>query len=151
MGDTVALYDQNIIAAWNSVVQCTDVVFFLGDFGFGNKQYLCEILESLNGFIYFVQGNHDSNKFVRSYGRFERVVVLDRRQVVTIDDAEILLSHKPQDNQSMFNIHGHEHYRFPDNIPNRRFNVSVDACIAYNDGVCFTPISWDRIKLKNKV
>ena len=47
-----------IIENWNDLVTDEDIVYFLGDFCFG--QYKC-FEERLNGKIIFIKGNHDKN------------------------------------------------------------------------------------------
>ena len=52
--------NEAIINNWNSVVTTRDIVYHLGDFGFGNASQLRPILERLNGRIHLVPGSHDT-------------------------------------------------------------------------------------------
>ena len=51
--------NQEIIKRWNSVVSKNDIVYHLGDFAFGNKNFIESIVNQLNGKIYLILGNHD--------------------------------------------------------------------------------------------
>lgn len=57
--DTQAM-NRDMIAKWNAQVGKTDLVFHLGDFGFGSHGRLRGIREALNGSIFLIKGNHDS-------------------------------------------------------------------------------------------
>ena len=49
----------DLIAKWNSVVGHDDVVYHLGDFGFGDPHGLNRIRHALNGKVVWIKGNHD--------------------------------------------------------------------------------------------
>ena len=55
------VYEMNetLINNWNSVVTPEDIIYHLGDFGFGTKEELQEIFDRLNGYKYLIMGNHD--------------------------------------------------------------------------------------------
>jgi calcineurin-like phosphoesterase family protein len=52
--------NRDLIAKWNSKVGNSDLVFHLGDFGFGSHGRLRGIREALNGSVFLIKGNHDS-------------------------------------------------------------------------------------------
>lgn len=57
---TIQEHDEYIINAWNQTVLKRDTVFVLGDFSFkADKTYVDAVRDRLNGYIKFVQGNHD--------------------------------------------------------------------------------------------
>ena len=64
------LHDEMLIKRWNSVVGKNDVVWFLGDLGMGNREYLKSLVGRLNGIKKMVMGNHDnfSEDFYRECG-----------------------------------------------------------------------------------
>ena len=98
-----------LIRQWNGLVGPEDMVWHLGDFGFGDKIQIQAWVAALNGEKRLIRGNHDtnSNQWYRDCGFLE---VYD--YPVVIKDF-IILSHKPMDiiNQhSVFgNIYGHVH------------------------------------------
>ena len=50
---------EKLISNWNNTVPKDGIVFFLGDFAFGNSTEWIKIINQLNGYIYFILGNHD--------------------------------------------------------------------------------------------
>ena len=54
--DNVEGMDRTLITNWNKVVEPKDIVYHLGDFCFRNPE---RYLNALNGYIYFIYGNHD--------------------------------------------------------------------------------------------
>ena len=51
--------NEYIINKWNSVVNENDVVYHLGDVGFGNTEELKQLVGRLNGTKILIRGNHD--------------------------------------------------------------------------------------------
>ena len=84
--------NEELIKRWNSVVGKDDIVWHLGDFGMGNKEYITNLVHCLNGRIFLIQGNHDNHTVAWYYDcGFERVY--DRP--IIIDDY-FILSHRPR-------------------------------------------------------
>jgi len=54
-------HDAAIIENWNKVVKYNDCVFLLGDLMLNNNENGIKKLNMLNGTIYYIRGNHDSN------------------------------------------------------------------------------------------
>ena len=52
-------HDENLIENWNSRVTNKDIVYHLGDFGFGQKDKLQDIFNRLKGRKRLIRGNHD--------------------------------------------------------------------------------------------
>lgn len=50
---------EHLIHNWNSRIQPKDLVYVLGDFSFGNKNEIKDILSKLNGIKVLILGNHD--------------------------------------------------------------------------------------------
>ena len=111
-----------LIDKWNKVVKDDDLVYFLGDFGFGNDKELEEIGRRLKGHKTIIIGNHDGRKYnvdrtikynptlvnhFKSCG-FERV---EFNPIIL--KGCFILSHEPlyYMNESIpyFNIYGHVH------------------------------------------
>ena len=101
--------NEDLIAKWNAVVGKDDIVWHLGDFCFGSKDHIKEIVPRLNGRINLVLGNHDHHKIAFYYEcGFNRVY--DHPVVIS---NFFILSHEPlqwvPDNTPMCNIFGHVH------------------------------------------
>lgn len=58
--------NDQLIRKWNSRVKEDDVVYYLGDFCFGNRKSFKYFEGQLNGKIIFVKGNHDKNNGVKT-------------------------------------------------------------------------------------
>ncbi len=100
--------NQFIIKQWNKVVKKDDIVYHLGDFGFGSKEQITELVSQLNGKIYLVIGNHDThkNQWYRDCGFAE---VYDHP--IIIKDF-LILSHEPISftiSPIYVNLYGHVH------------------------------------------
>jgi calcineurin-like phosphoesterase family protein len=52
-------YNKEIVARWNSVVTPNDIVWHLGDVGFGSWEQIYHWVSQLNGEIHLITGNHD--------------------------------------------------------------------------------------------
>ena len=120
----ILLYYQTemMIERWNEVVGKDDLVYFLGDFGFKNKQGLEEIGRRLNGHKVIILGNHDerhhnedgSIKYNATVERHFKAAGFERVEFNPIIlKGCFILSHEPlyYMNESMpyYNIYGHVH------------------------------------------
>ena len=117
------VYEMNetLINNWNSVVTPEDIIYHLGDFGFGTKEELQEIFDRLNGYKYLIMGNHDrkSKTYYQGLG-FIKVY----KTKYELD--KYVLSHYPiivPDNK--INIFGHIHNKEID----EEFNDENHICI----------------------
>ena len=103
------MHDQMLVDYWNEVVTDDDEVWFLGDLGFGSREYISSLVVKLKGHKHMIYGNHDhfSVSCYESMG-FETVskkpVILEER---------FMLSHAPRpdmlNNPDIFYIFGHIH------------------------------------------
>lgn len=120
----VLLYYQTemMVERWNEVVNKDDFVYFLGDFGFRNKQGLEEIGRRLNGHKIIILGNHDdihhnedgSIKYSSTVEKHFKAAGFERVEFNPIIlKGCFILSHEPlyYMNESMpyYNIYGHVH------------------------------------------
>lgn len=157
--ETAKEMNTQLIANWNSVVSPSDVVFFIGDFAdtFGNVNKIKQIIEQLNGTIYFILGNHDSYKAFKELG----LNVLDSLVKIHVSDKdsnnndilqEIILCHYPilsWDNKAKgsWHLHGHTHGLMMQNsdiynliyVDNYIKDIGVDC-------TNLRPISYNEIK-----
>lgn len=147
--DDVDEMNSVLIKRWNDIVPKDGIVFHLGDFFFMISAIeAVEILDQLNGTIYWVKGNHDRSKIYKacSYDK------LPDRIEITVDDSEletpqlIVLDHFPlytwnREHHGAWHLHGHCHGTF--NHPNiKAIDVGVDSV----HSSLFAPISYQQIK-----
>jgi calcineurin-like phosphoesterase family protein len=133
-------------AAWNRVVEPTDLVYYLGDFAM-NVRLVPFLVSRLNGTKILVPGNHDKCWQKKdSSGRWHRHYLdagfqsIEQSLRLEIAGASVLLNHLPYRNeadpdQRYFEerpvddggwlIHGHVHNRWKVSV--RQINVSVEV------------------------
>jgi calcineurin-like phosphoesterase family protein len=141
-----------LIDNWNARVKKTDTVYHLGDFCFGGHKRAFEIIEQLNGKIYFVPGSHD--EWIKNFSTSDRIEILPPiheikyKNTTTIDCKGnlqylwIVLCHYPMQTWSRshygsISLHGHCHGALK-NEPPRSMDVGVDC---HN----YAPISLDEV------
>ena len=144
--DSVEEMNQAIIDNWNSCVGENDMVFTLGDFAWlADAKKIADLISKLNGKIYMVMGNHDSEDTFKTI-KCDRLTILsdvthlyirlknDKRPI------EIHLSHYPLmtwsgRHRKSYNFHGHVHSKlegdsgFDANLPywkGHQIDVGVD-------------------------
>jgi calcineurin-like phosphoesterase family protein len=67
-------HDQALVENWNSIVKPSDLVYHLGDVFMGcSPGYAKEILDSLNGQLYLIEGNHD-HRYIKKQEIRERFI-----------------------------------------------------------------------------
>lgn len=143
--------NETLINNWNSVVKKDDTVFHLGDMGFCGTQNLISVLSKLNGNIYLIRGNHDTDKQVSAL--FDNDLILcwnQYKSIVMIGDEDIpeqklFLCHYPMidwDNKERgcWMIHGHNHM-LPDTPSHSPLHYDVGV-----DKNNYTPINFKTIK-----
>lgn len=153
-------HDKALIQNWNNIVGQDDTVFHLGDFAYGNSQFVSNIIKQLNGNIILIKGNHDlRNMNSTLYNMFSDAVYQAR---ILIDKQTVYLNHFPflcfehgdinlyKDNYSI-QLFGHVHSgSLTSSEDASRLNILLPT--QYDVGVDnnnFTPISW--IDVKNKI
>lgn len=108
--DEVNYMNEDMIKRWNSVVDPDDIVYHLGDFAFGSKEVIRNIVSRLNGRIRLILGNHDKRNKPQWYEGlgFDRVY-----DAPIIFRDWFILSHEPikylTSAMPYINIHGHTH------------------------------------------
>jgi len=141
-------HDETLIANWNSAVGLQDLVYHLGDFGFGSKRRMIQILKSLNGIIYFIKGNHD--KSVKKAEVSAYFQWMKDYYELPIKDEEMGVKHKivlchyafEVWNKKHFGswcLHGHSH----GTLPSADYQVRLDVGVDVHD---YTPISYQKVK-----
>lgn len=142
--------NRKLIENWNKVVKDDDVVYFLGDFSFGNTEQTRDICNQLKGYKIIIRGNHDRDRGEISWKNIGFDEVLTNPFTLRYVDKnsnfrEIILSHEPQYiSNEQFNIHGHIH-----NTPLReeyegmREDNHLCVCV---ERINYTPISFETIQ-----
>ena len=152
--------NEALIRNWNEVVQPDDTVIHCGDFALGtNKDNIVDIVNSLNGKIRLVRGNHDSPAKLEIYKAMphkiisiDNMLVLDHKAFPAdiSKSRKIIVCHYPivpkmlenmtADNPEIVFVHGHVHSKMPMYNPYyHSFNVSCDV-------TDYAPICWDGMR-----
>lgn len=132
--------ENKIIENWNNKVNPNDIIYVLGDFFLGSDyDKIDNILSKLTGNIYFIRGNHDTDKKLEFYEKYWS----NKIHFITLQENPIkykkklfYLSHYPtltsnleaDPKKCVINLHGHTHskYLFYNEIP-FMYNVALDA------------------------
>jgi len=85
--NTVEEMNKDLIQKWNSVVSPGDAVYHLGDVMLGDLDDGINCLRQLNGNIFIIRGNHDSDKRVNAY-------LYNTTNVMEITYANVIKVHK---------------------------------------------------------
>ena len=134
----VSEMNTHMIKMWNKIVSNKDTIYHLGDFSWGNREFVRSIVEQLNGYKILIKGNHDrkSKIFYHDVG-FDSVV-----EGGVLLKNKFLLTHKPVSEYyigNFHNIHGHIHNNCVENDKSYRyFNVCVEQ-------LDYKPILFDEI------
>lgn len=126
---------------WNSVVGENDIVYLLGDVSFLGHETTTGFLESLNGGIYLILGNHDKK------WKAKNIIATFLECHLYHEGQEIYMTHRPHaewpgKQNGAWHLHGHTHGNTPqDGWQKNRMDVGVDP-----NG--YRPISFDAIKTK---
>lgn len=139
---SVQEHDEEIIKRWNEVVGPSDLVYHLGDAMLGDNDHGLECLSKLNGQIYILRGNHDTNTRVNLYTDCKNVFDCgDYARVIKHKGYHFYLSHYPTltanlDDRSLkqcvLNLFGHTHQQtnFYEDRP-YMYHVGMDSHNCY--------------------
>ena len=116
--------NEYIIQKWNSVVKENDIVYHLGDVGFGTTEMLKELVSRLNGTKILLRGNHDCKRGVNGWEEVGFSEVYKKR----IELENLVLTHAPIEivEKGKINIFGHIH----DKPLDERFNKDNHICVS---------------------
>ena len=119
-----------MIDQWNQIVQPTDIVYHLGDVGFGSVEDLVKIMNRLNGGKILIKGNHDL-RYLKNQQFCECFEEIHNYHEIKFNKMKIVLFHYPikafhgQD-YGAIHCHGHLHDT-PSGLEQFRIrNVGVD-------------------------
>ena len=128
--DTLEHMTEGLIKNWNARVGKEDRVFVLGDFSFGSKPQIRELVPRLQGKKILIKGNHDMRNGVfyveagfASVSQYP-MFYTDEAHGIT---QRFLLSHEPifPEVGDLINIHGHLH-----NGVNHNFYAPQHYCVS---------------------
>ena len=139
---------EQFILNWNKVVPQDGIVFFLGDFAFGNSTEWIKIINQLNGYIYFILGNHDlqncnnlkhlENKNSTCLSHMAYIKIIETSQVIVLSHYPLLTYPK-----HLWNLCGHTHSSKINKF--NFFKTQYDVGVDNNN---YTPVSFKEIKEK---
>lgn len=141
--ETIKRHDDALIENWNKTVGKTDRVYFLGDFSFHARKQTEKILNTLNGRIFFIKGNHDHGmeRFKTRFQIYKDLYTLKVPQDMTDAVQKIVLCHYSLMtwncmHHGAWHLYGHSHGGLENlkeqilpNLPS--MDVGVDS--TYND------------------
>ena len=141
---SVGHMNHDLVENWNSVVKPGDIVYHIGDVLLPrrrSKDEIKKLLNSLNGDIVVILGNHDSRRLLN---KTSRLLWHKQTHKLLIDGQVVTLSHyiwHPKVDIRLHEgdwlLHGHHHGMKGHEYG--RIDVGVD-CWDY------TPISWEQVK-----
>lgn len=137
--------DAEMIKRWNDVVNDSDTVYHLGDFGFkASSSYLESIMWRLNGKIILIPGNHDKVT-IKAAIRCNKIEVVGKIHEIDIDGEHVVLCHYPmlewpRYHKGSWHLFGHVHGNIaPSTLPPKCCDVGVDVWD-------FRPITFEQIR-----
>lgn len=131
--------NEAIIERWNKVVKPEDIVYHLGDTMLNDNEKGIEYFKRLNGEIFLIWGNHDTqNRTNMLFRECQNLMGGWYATVIKYNNHSIYLSHYPtltsnfddkHFNQHVINLHGHVHSKTPWINPRNPFmyDVGMDA------------------------
>lgn len=135
--DNISSHDTAILKNWNSVVTPDDIVYVLGDLMLGDDSIGMSILEQLNGSIYIILGNHDTDSRAALYETLPQVSDISFANRIRYKGYTFFLSHYPmctgggdkELKKAIINLCGHNHTknRFKDMDKGLIYHVEVDC------------------------
>ena len=142
-----------IVDNWNSVVDDSDHVYVVGDFACGDISCLKEIIESLNGHIHLIPGNHDT-EWMDDEDISQLIDIMNIVETIMDDGTEVVLCHYPLCSyegslRGAVHIYGHVH----NNLNEPNYGLLKYLKNSYNAGVDvngFTPKTLSQLTEGNQ-
>lgn len=120
---------KDMIRIWNEQVSDNDIVYHLGDLCLGSFEQTVEILESLNGKINLIKGNHD---FSKHYKHISKMGLLNEYHevgtTIKYNKQQMWLTHYPFEiglRPRKWSVSGHIHSS--KSTYDNQINVGVDS------------------------
>ena len=143
--------NETLIANWNKKINKDNDVYILGDFVFGGKNFVRNIISSLNGRKHLIKGNHDKS-VIKCSDLFVWIKDMYELNIQDIDAPmklqKICMLHYPmltwnKSHYGSWALHGHVHNRFDElNKTCKRLDVGVDT-----EHANYSPLSYEEIKI----
>lgn len=144
--------DEAIIENWNKVVKPTDIVYHLGDTMLNDNAHGLECFKRLNGQIFLIYGNHDSDTrknllFTELSGKmlggWYAYVIKHGKQSIYLSHYPTLTANYSSDkhfSQNVINLHAHTHQKTNFLNPTNPFMYHVGL-----DSHSCTPVHIDEV------
>jgi calcineurin-like phosphoesterase family protein len=137
--------NEALLRNYNSIVSKDDTVFFLGDIAFGLDNAV-KCLNSMNGTVHFILGNHDK-EYEASIRDANNVASVNNLLDIEIDGQPITLCHYAlrvwhKSHFDSYMLYAHSHNRLEPE--GKQLDVGVDA---HN----FKPVDYGHIKFLMKM
>lgn len=143
-----------LLKNWNETVDKDDIVVYLGDLSFSNKNeksLVSDFINNLNGDIHFIMGNHDDFKEIIGYKRFKTVndyleIKLTHDFFSKEETSNICCMHYPllswnKGHHGSIMLHGHCHMSLSDSEFHQNKRILDVGC----NGHGYTPVSIREI------
>ena len=131
--------NRKLLDNWNKTIDEHDCVYFLGDMTYGrNRRPIDYWLGKLNGQIFFIRGNHDTDLITRA-------TVIHNGYGIEYKNHKFLLRHDPHRplGYDGWIIHGDKHNNNLEEYPLiSQKNKTINVCAEI---VNYTPINFDKI------
>lgn len=108
-GAVTSEMDDELVRRWNSVVSADDVVYHLGDFAFGPRSRIPEILARLSGTVRLVAGNHDFDNTAKHFSWFSRSYFLEMSAIGVSTSVELVHDPSKVSGRCSLALCGHVH------------------------------------------
>lgn len=117
---------------WNSIVTPNDIVYHLGDVGFGSTEELKVMINRLNGTKILIKGNHDVRRGINGWKEVGFAEVYKKKLIID----NLVLTHEPIEvEEGYINVFGHIHNKPLD----ENFNKNNHICVSC-DVIDYTPM-----------
>jgi calcineurin-like phosphoesterase family protein len=126
---TIEEMNEALVLNWNMTVSKKDIVYHLGDVGFGSLTRMAGVINRLNGHIRLIRGNHDiQNGFTykRLHAHGVELNDIGDVDIIHLGGIRVMLCHYPYavagDNRmpeyapndtGLWLLHGHTHFNTP--------------------------------------
>lgn len=153
---TVAEMNEALVSRWNAAVKPNDTVYSLGDMFWLPESTAVPVLESLNGKIILIKGNHDRCKDKNFINRFTEI-----HDYLEIKDGDrnVVLCHYPMPFfkshfYGWYHLYGHVHNSFEWELTEQsKLTMQTEynhPCNMFNVGammpyISYTPRTLDEI------
>ena len=133
--ETVEKMNEIMIENWNKCVRKDDIVFHLGDLGFGKQENLKPIIDRLNGKKYLIQGNHD--RLTKTQYKELGFEWIKYKSYMFLSDVKILFTHRPpiwsqNIDSNLLYIYGHVHGKGSNKINQIDIGTDTNNFTPYN-------------------